>query len=156
MKRLGEGLRFFSPGNEIVLDREGIRHRGNGGSFCEYMFGVDQPLADLAKVDVRNRLVLFGATIERNGDLVFTGRTEGRQNYERIFFEGNAVCNYFFFLTGSVSGSLPVQQEEILRLLGKLLKRSTSVGDGDDAELIEEMFGLLGHRSALYLIKAHP
>ncbi|NIQ96222.1 MAG: TIGR04442 family protein, partial [Desulfuromonadales bacterium] len=45
----GDSLRFFSPGNEFIIDKDGVNHRGNGGSFCEYMFGVDQPLADLAK-----------------------------------------------------------------------------------------------------------
>ena len=150
----GTALRFFSPGNEFILRRDGVSHRGNGGSFCEYMFGVDQPLADLAKVDVRNRLVLYGATYQENGNsLQFTDHTEGSQSYERIFFEGNAVCNYFCFLTGSVSGTLQEQQEGILRLLGKLLKRSTAVSEGDDATLVEELFGLLGHRSSLYLVK---
>jgi uncharacterized protein (TIGR04442 family) len=124
----GSSLRFFSPGNEFILRRDGVGHRGNGGSFCEYMFGVDQPLADLAKGDVRNRLVLYGTTYQENGNsLQFTDHTEGNQSYERIFFEGNAVCNYFFFLTGSVPGALQEQQEGILRLLGKLLKRSTAV-----------------------------
>jgi uncharacterized protein (TIGR04442 family) len=150
----GSSLRFFSPGNEFILRRDSVGHRGNGGSFCEYMFGVDQPLADLAKVNVRNRLVLFGTTYEENGNrLQFTDHTEGSQSYERIFFDGNAVCNYFFFLTGSVSGSLQEQQVGILRLLGKLLKRSTAVGNGDDAGLIDELFGLLGNRSSLYLVK---
>ncbi len=149
-----ESLRFFSPGNEFVLGPNDVHHRGNGGSFCEYMFGVDQPLADLAKGDVRNRLVLYGASYEESGgNLVFTDRTEGVLSYERIFFDGNAVCNYFFFLTGSVSGSLHTQQEGLLRLLGKLLKRSAEVGEGDDANLIDEMFGLLGHKSSLYLVK---
>ncbi|HEY7745365.1 MAG TPA: TIGR04442 family protein [Desulfuromonadales bacterium] len=150
----GSSLRFFSPGNEFILRRDGVGHRGNGGSFCEYMFGVDQPLADLAKGDVRNRLVLYGTTYQENGNsLQFTDHTEGNQSYERIFFEGNAVCNYFFFLTGSVPGTLQTQQEGILRLLGKLLKRSAAVGMGDDARLVDELFGLLGHRSSLYLVK---
>jgi len=149
----GENLRFFSPGSEFVLDSEGISHRGNGGSFCEYMFGVDQPLADLAKPDVRNRLVLYGATYQEDGSLSFTNQTDGILNYERIFFEGNAVCNYFFFMTGSVSGNLREQQEGILRLLGKLLKRTSYVEEDDDAALVEEMFDYLGHRSSLYLIK---
>jgi uncharacterized protein (TIGR04442 family) len=150
----GSSLRFFSPGNEFILRRDGVGHRGNGGSFCEYMFGVDQPLADLAKGDVRNRLVLYGTTYQENGNsLQFTDHTDGNQSYERIFFEGNAVCNYFFFLTGSVPGTLQTQQEGILRLLGKLLKRSTAVGKGDDAGLVDELFGLLGHRSSLYLVK---
>ena len=148
-----DALRIFSPGNEIVLDDTRITHRGNGGSFCEYMFGVDQPMADLVKGDIRNRLVLYGATNEANGSLQFTSHTEGSQNYERVFFEGNAVLNYFFFLSGSVSGSLREQQEGIVRLLGKLLKRSDHVGTGDDAFLVDEIFGLLGHRSTLYLLK---
>jgi uncharacterized protein (TIGR04442 family) len=148
-----ERLRFFSPGNSFVIDHRGVHHRGNGGSFCEYMFGVDQPLADLAKGDVRNRLVLYGTTYQKDGSLLFTDHTDGSQSYERIFFEGNAVCNYFFFLTGSVSGSPREQQEGILRLLGKLLKRSSGVGEGDDSTLTEEIFGLLGHRSSLCLVK---
>ena len=150
----GDGtLRLFSPGSEFVLGPDGVSHRGNGGSFCEYMFGIDQPLADLAKPDVRNRLVLYGATIRDDGSLLFTGHTEGQQSYERIFFEGNAVANFFFFLTGSVTGPLREQQKEILRLLGRLLKRSPGVAVGDDAALIDELVGLLGHRSSLCLIK---
>jgi len=149
----GEHLRFFSPGNEFVLKPEGMSHRGNGGVFCEYMFGVDQPLADLAKGDVRNRLVLYGASYQEDGSLTFSSHTEGQLDYEQIFFEGNAVCNYFFFLTGSVSGSLMEQQEGILRLLGKHLKRTPSVGEGDDATLVEEMFDYLGHKSSLYIVK---
>ena len=146
-------LRLFSPGSEFVLDPAGISHRGNGGSFCEYMFGVDQPLADLAKPEVCNRLVLYGATSQDDGSLLFTGHTEGQRSYERIFFEGNAVVNYFFFLTGSVTGTLKEQQEEILRLLGRLLKRSPNVGAGEDVALVDELFGLLGHRSTLCLVK---
>lgn len=146
-------LRFFSPGNELVLSPEEISHSGNGGTFCEYMFGVDMPLADLAKEDVHNRLVLFGASYDNSGNLNFSTRTDGAQSYERVFFEGNAVCNYFFFLTGSFSGTLERQQEELLRHLGKLLKRSAEVGGKDESSLCEEIFSLLGHRSSLYLIK---
>jgi len=146
-------LRFFSPGNELVLDPSGLSHRGNGGTFCEYMFGVDQPLPDLAKGDVRNRLVLYGASYNPEGSLLFTDRTDGHQSFEKVFFEGNAICNYFFFLTGSTSGPLKQQQEEILRLLGKQLKRTGHLGAGDDVDLINEVFFLLGHRSALYVVK---
>ncbi|ORJ61276.1 TIGR04442 family protein [Geothermobacter hydrogeniphilus] len=149
----GHGLRIFSPGNEFVLSSDGISHRGNGGSFCEYMFGVDQPLADLAKGDIRNRLALYGATYSDRHELLFTDRTDGSSSYDKIFLEGNAVCNYFFFLSGSVSGRRREQQEEIARLLGKQLKRSPHVQHGDDIELLDELMGYLGHRSALYLIK---
>lgn len=146
-------LRLFSPGNELLLTSDTLEHRGNGGTFCEYMFGVDMPLPDLAKADVRNRLVLFGASYNNDNSLAFSNRTDGSQSYERIFFEGNAVCNYFFFLTGSLSGSLKDQQEELLRLLGKQLKRSRAVGGGDETLLGEEIFSMLGHRSSLYLVR---
>jgi uncharacterized protein (TIGR04442 family) len=147
-------LRFFSPGNEFILQPEQVSHRGNGGSFCEYMFGVDQPLSDLAKTDVRNRLVLYGAFYKGDGSqLDFTPQTDGQSSCEQLFFEGNATVNYFFFVTGSVSGQLQEQQENIARLLGKTLKRSTHVGLGDDSELIDEIYSMLGHRSSLYLIK---
>ncbi len=149
-----DNLRFFSPGNEFILEPEQISHRGNGGTFCEYMFGVDQPLSDLAKTDVRNRLVLYGAFYKGDGSqLDFTAKTDGESSYEQIFFEGNATVNYFFFMTGSVTGKVSEQQEDIVRLLGKTLKRSAHVGLGDDAELIDEIYNLLGHRSSFYLVK---
>ena len=149
-----DDLRFFSPGNEFILEPEQVSHRGNGGSFCEYMFGVDQPLSDLAKTEVRNRLILYGTFYKGDGSqLDFTPQTDGQKGYEQIFFEGNATVNYFFFMTGSVAGTLQEQQESIARLLGKTLKRSTCVGLGDDSELLDEIYSLLGHRSSLYLIK---
>jgi uncharacterized protein (TIGR04442 family) len=149
----GERMRFFSPGNEFVLNPQGITHRGNGGSFCQYMFGVDLPLPDLAKEEVRNRLILYGATMCEGGTLLFSDRTEGELSYERIFLEGNAICNYFFYLNGSVSGPLHMQQEELLRLLGKVLKRTSAVGESDETELVGELLDWLGHKSSLYLIK---
>jgi len=149
----GNTLRFFSPGNELVLTPEGVTHRGNGGSCCEYMFGVEQPLADLAKSEVTNRLVMYGTSFQENGSLQFSDRTEGFHRYERIFFEGHAVCNYFFFVTGSFPGSLREQQEGILRQLGKVLKRTQAAGLGNDLALSEEIFSLLGHKSSLYLIR---
>ncbi len=149
-----DDLRFFSPGNEFILGSDSVRHRGNGGSFCEYMFGVDQPLSDLAKTDVRNRLILYGTFYKGDeGQLDFTPKTDGQTSYEQVFFEGNATVNYFFFMTGSVSGSLQDQQANIARLLGKTLKRSTDVGLGDDTELLDEIYSMLGHRSSLYLVK---
>lgn len=149
-----DSLRFFSPGNEFMLHPDSISHRGNGGSFCEYMFGVDQPLSDLAKTEVRNRLVLYGAFYKGDGSqLEFTPKTDGQSSYEQLFFEGNATVNYCFFVTGSVSGHLQEQQENIARLLGKTLKRSHHVGLGDDSELIDEIYSMLGHRSSLYLVK---
>src|SRR6266568_3081456 len=111
-------IRFFSPGNEFVIGRHGISHRGNGGSFCEYMFGVDQPLADQAKGDVLNRLVMYGTSYDqKSGALRFDDRTDGTLSYEKIFFDGNAVANYFFFVQDESLGATPKrQQQELLRL----------------------------------------
>jgi len=78
------------------------------------MFGVDQPLSDLAKTNVRNRLVLYGTFYKDDGShLDFTSKTDGHSTYDQLFFEGNATVNYFFFVTGSVSGKLQEQQENI-------------------------------------------
>jgi uncharacterized protein (TIGR04442 family) len=148
-----DGLRVFAPGNEIVLDRTGLTHWGNGGSFCEYMYGVEQPVADLLKKEVTNRLVLFGAAIQPDGELNFSNETSGRIPYDQIFTEGHAYSNCFFFLTGSVYGALKTQQEDILGLLGRSLKRTPKVGNPDDARLVDELFSLLGHRSHFYLVR---
>ncbi len=148
-----EGLRVFAPGNEIVLDRTGLTHWGNGGSFCEYMYGVEQPVPDLLKKEVANRLVLFGATFCQDGELVFSNETVGRVTYDQIFSDGHAYSNCFFFLTGSVYGALKTQQEGILGLLGRSLKRTLRVKDADDARLMDELFNLLGQHSHLYLVR---
>ena len=43
------GIRFFSRGNEFTITEHGIHYKGTGGSFCEYMFGVEKPFKDLIK-----------------------------------------------------------------------------------------------------------
>jgi uncharacterized protein (TIGR04442 family) len=149
-------IRFFSPGNEFVIGRDGISHRGNGGSFCEYMFGVDQPIADLAKEDVSNRLIVYGTHYDnRSGTLKFSDRTDGYHSYEKIFFDGNAVFNYFFALTGAdFSGALHEQQERIVKVLGKAMKRSCAVGAEHDNLIIEEILNIIDEPSAhLFLFK---
>lgn len=149
-------VRFFSPGNEFIIGKKYISHRGNGGSFCEYMFGIDQPLADLAKGDVLNRLTMYGAHYgEENGRLQFTDRTESSLSYDKIFFDGNAVCNYFFFTNSSLfNGALRKQQKELVRVLGKTIKRSEAVGREDDNHIIEEILDLiLDPKAQLFLFK---
>jgi len=149
----GEILRLFAPGNEFILDQHGITHRGNGGTCCEYMFGVDQPLADLAKADVRNRLVLFGAIYEDNGRLRFTDQTDGGISYERLFFDGNAVCNYFFFVSTPSKENLPRQQEDLLRRIGKIIKRYPDLGSDADSRLLADCYYHLDATQSLYLVK---
>lgn len=141
-----EELRFFSANNEFVIGSHGIRHSGNGGSFCEYMFGVDQPLTDMAKGDVINRLVMYGTHFDqKTGSLKFSDRTEGSLSYDKIFFDGNAVTNYFFFLhTEALGPSVKEQQELILRRLGKSLKRSLAIGGGDDNRIIADILASMG------------
>jgi uncharacterized protein (TIGR04442 family) len=151
-----EELRFFSPGNEFVIGKQGISSLGNGGSFCEYMFGVDQPIADLAKGDVNNRLVIYGAHYDNaRGTIEFSDDTSGTLSYDKIFFDGNAVCNYFFFINSDrIGGSPHEQQEEIVKLLGKGIKRSTAVGMENDNGIIDEILTMLGDsRGQLFLFK---
>lgn len=152
-ERVGADLRIFSPGNEMRLNPDGLSHWGNGGSFCEYMYGIDQPLADMIKPEVKNRLVLFGTGYRDGGELAFSDDTMGYISYDEIFTEGHAISNCFFFVTGSIYGALKTQQEGLLLLLGKLLKRTPRVADADDACLVDELFGLLGHRSHFYLVR---
>ncbi|HEY3308073.1 MAG TPA: TIGR04442 family protein [Desulfuromonadaceae bacterium] len=149
-------LRIFSPGNEFIIAPHGINYQGNGGYFCEYMFGVDQPSSDLSKMEIINRLVMYGArTDDTSGSIRFSDNTRGEETYENIFFEGNAVCNYFFFAHSALlSRKLKNQQEEMVRRLGKIIKRSEAVGDEREDVLISEIFPLLNDDAAqLFLIK---
>jgi uncharacterized protein (TIGR04442 family) len=150
--------RFFSAGNEFRLTPKGIAHRGTGGGFCEYMFGVDQPIEDLVKTEVLNRLVMYGAVDE--GETVrFTNDTDGFAGYERIFLEGHAVTNYYFFVHSDHRGALKDRQEDLVRRLGKTLKRSVNVarvanGVADDSLLVKELLEALREpNSALFLFR---
>src|SRR6185369_10509630 len=148
-------LRIFSPGNEMTISPEGISYQGNGGNFCEYMFGVAQPASDLTKPEIINRLVMYGARSDADGTVRFSDRTSGSETYDNIFFEGNAVCNYFFFVHSNLlPHKLKNQQEELVKRLGKSIKRTTAVGDERDDALISELFPLLNDdTSRLFVIK---
>ncbi len=149
-------LRIFSPGNDFIITPEGITYQGNGGYFCEYMFGVDLPASDLVKPEIINRLVMYGARAdEKSGTVRFSDRTAGSESFENIFFEGNAVCNYFFFVhSNQLSRKLKSQQEELVRCIGKVLKRTATVGEERDDALISEIFPLLKDEEAqLFVIK---
>lgn len=151
-----EQLRIFAPGNEFIIAPQGISYQGNGGYFCEYMFGVDQPSSDLSKMDIINRLVMYGArTDDASSSIRFSDHTSGEETFDNIFFEGNAVCNYFFFIhSGLLSRKIKNQQEEIVKRIGKNIKRSEAVGDEREDVLISEVFPLLNDESAqFFLIK---
>ena len=148
-------LRIFCPGSEFVISPEGVSYQGNGGFFCEYMFGVNLPSSDLAKPDIINRLVMYGARPDDSGGIRFSSRTSGQETYDTIFSEGNAVCNYFFFVHfGHSPSRLNIQQEQLVKRIGKAIKRSVAVGSGQDDELIAELFPLLGDDAAqLFVVK---
>jgi len=151
----GDIVRFFSGVNEFIINGGGISYKGTGGSFCQYMFGVDQPIKDLVKTDVLNRLVMYGAIYSDLDDrIIFTNNTEGRESFDKVFLSGHAVMNYYFFIHSDFKGEIRKRQEEILRLLGKYLKRSEWVGLGDDSAIIRGIHRELREpKSLLFLFK---
>lgn len=151
----GDIIRFFSGVNEFIINGGGISYKGTGGSFCQYMFGVDQPIKDLVKTDVLNRLVMYGAIYSDLDDrIIFTNNTEGRESFDKVFLSGHAVTNYYFFIHSDFKGEIRKRQEEILRVLGKYLKRSEWIGFGDDSAIIRGIHKELREpKSILFLFK---
>jgi len=131
-------IRFFSRGNEFTISAEGINYKGTGGNFCEYMFGVEKPLKDMIKGEVLNRLILFGAFIDENDKIVFTNNTEGSESFYRLFLQGNAVKNYYFFVSSDSKVDHKKRQKQILRAVGKLLKRTELMDEDKDTELMND------------------
>lgn len=130
-------IRFFSKGNEFTMTDEGIHYKGTGGSFCEYMFGVEKPLKDLVKKTIANRLIMFGAFPDKDERVIFTNDTEGRESFYRLFFQGHAVKNYYFFVSSDYSGDYKKRQKNILRAAGKFLKRTNLIAEDLDTELLD-------------------
>ena len=149
---LPEGDRFFSGRNEFVITPTGISYMGTGGGLCEYMFGVDLPLKDLLRKDVSNRLVMYGAFYDKTDNITFTNNTAGRESFDHVFLTGNAVSNYYFFVHTSHRGEIKDLQRDILRSIGKQLKRSTTVGAADDTRLCREIYGALDDPKALVFL----
>jgi len=149
---LPEGDRFFSGRNEFIITSTGISYSGNGGSLCEYMFGVDLPLKDLLRKDVSNRLVMYGAFYDNNDNITFTNNTTGSESYDHVFLTGNAVSNFHFFVHVSGNTEIRYNQRYILRKIGKQLKRSTTVGATDDTRLCREIYDALDDPRALVFL----
>jgi uncharacterized protein (TIGR04442 family) len=152
----GDVIRYFGGGSEVVLNPEGIRFRGNGGIFGEYMFGGQLPVGDLLNDEVLNRLAMFGAMAHpKTHELRFTPNTEGFENYDNLFLQGNAVANYFFFLDDrKLYKHVEDRQEQTLKTIGKLLKRSKRVGTGQFLALADEVLSALGEpESTLVVIR---
>ncbi len=138
-------VRYFGGSAEVTLNPEGLRFRGNGGIFGEYMFGGHLPVGDLLNDEVVNRLVMFGATTDpATRELRFTLNTEGFENYDNLFLQGNAVANYVFFLDDRKKyDDAADRQEATLKSIGKLLKRSRRVGAGNFLALSHEILETL-------------
>ena len=149
---LPEGDRFFSGRNEFIISPDGISYTGTGGSLCEYMFGVDLPLKDLLRKDVSNRLVMYGAFYDNTDNITFTNNTAGKESFDHVFLTGNAVSNYYFFLHASQKSEIKDIQRDILKNIGKQLKRSTTVGANDDTRLCREIFESLDDPRALVFL----
>ncbi|HET8798400.1 MAG TPA: TIGR04442 family protein, partial [Thermoanaerobaculia bacterium] len=152
----GDVIRYFGGSSEIAMNLEGVRFRGNGGIFGEYMFGGHLPVGDLLNEEVLNRLVLFGTTVDpSHHELRFTHNTEGFETWDSLFLQGNAVANYFFFIDDRKRyGDVADRQEATLKTLGKLLKRSTKVGAGNFLALSHELLETLGEpQSTIVLVR---
>jgi len=149
---LPDGDRFFSGRNEFIISPTGITYTGTGGSLCEYMFGVDLPLKDLLRKDVSNRLVMYGAFYDKDDSISFTNDTSGHEPFDHVFLTGHAVSNYYFFIDTAKNFEMKNIQRDILKKIGRQLKRSTMVGAADDTRLCREIFGALGDSKALVFL----
>jgi uncharacterized protein (TIGR04442 family) len=150
----GDVVRYFGGSSEIVLNPEGVRFRGNGGIFGEYMFGGHLPVGDLLNEQVVNRLALFGTSIDpKTHELRFTANTAGFETWENLFLQGNAVANYFFFVDDRKRYTdLGDRQEATLKSAGKLLKRSRHVGVGKFLALSHELLEALNEPESTLVV----
>ncbi len=148
-----QNLRFFAPGSELILSPTGVYQRGSGGTFCEYMFGVDQPVSDLAKEGIFNRLILLGGGYNQSGQLEINDQDHIEQSYEELFLKGHAVDNYFFFINGLPDSTHRLRQEQILRYLGKTLKRISNLNRQEDSQLAELLLAQLPEQCTVYLLR---
>jgi uncharacterized protein (TIGR04442 family) len=147
-------IRFFSRGNEFTITDEGVYYKGTGGSFCEYMFGVDKPLKDLTKRKVANRLIMFGAFLDDNESVIFTNNTEGKESFYRLFLHGHAVKNYYFFVSSDFKVDYKNRQKQILCAVGKFLKRTDFITGDLDTELLEGFISeLKDQNSTVFIFK---
>lgn len=147
-------VRFFSRGNEFSLKMDGITYRGAGGSFCEYMFGVEKPVKDLEKKDMLNRLIMFGAFLDEREQVVFTNNTDGLEPFSRLFLQGHAVKNYYFIVSSEFEGDYRKRQQFVLKSVGKFLKRTDLIADDRDTDLLSNFYESLEEpRSILFVFK---
>jgi uncharacterized protein (TIGR04442 family) len=145
-------IRFFSKGNEFTIFHDGIHYSGTGGNFCEYMFGVEKPLKDMIKGEVSNRLIMFGAFLREDEQIIFTNDTEGSESFYRLFLQGNAVKNYYFFISSDHRGEHKKRQKQILRSVGKFLKRTEYIEKDKDTDLMNDFVNELNEQKSTAFI----
>ncbi|GBD99418.1 hypothetical protein BMS3Abin07_01455 [bacterium BMS3Abin07] len=147
-------IRFFSRGNEFVITTDGIRYKGCGGGFCEYMFGVDKPTDDTLRDEVVNRLTMFGTYTGKDEKLEFTDNVEGSEIFYRLFLQGHAVQNYYFIVSSDFEGSYKKRQRVILKSVGKYLKRTSMGNEWNGTELVRGfMESLHEEKTTVFIIK---
>ncbi|NJD54901.1 MAG: TIGR04442 family protein [Nitrospirae bacterium] len=145
-------IRFFARGNELTISETGVSYRGTGGSFCEYMFGVEKPLKDMEKEGVLNRLIMFGAVMDEREQVVFTNDTDGSETFYRLFLQGHAVANYFFLVASETEGDQKKRQRQVLKSVGKFLKRTDLLSLNRDTELLETFCAELREKRSMVFI----
>ena len=145
-------IRFFARGNEFAVSETGVSYRGTGGSFCEYMFGVEKPLADMEKEDVLNRLIMFGAFMDDSDRVIFTNNTEGGETFYRLFLQGHAVTNYYFLVASESDGDYKKRQKQVLKAVGKFLKRTGLLSASRDTELLRNFSMELNEEKSIIFV----
>ena len=129
-------IRFFARGNEFKITEDSLNYKGTGGSFCEYMFGVEKPVKDMVKEEILNRLIMFGAFMDSNEQVVFTNAEEGAETFYRLFLQGHAVVNYYFLVATEFQGDYKKRQKQLLKAVGKFLKRTELLSGERDTQLL--------------------
>jgi len=115
-------------------------------------FGVDKPLKDLEKEDVLNRLIMFGAVMDDQEKVVFTNDTEGSETFYRLFLQGHAVTNYYFLVASESDRDYKRRQKQVLKSVGKFLKRTDLVSLNRDTELLEAFCSELREKRSMVFI----
>lgn len=145
-------IRFFSRGNELTISEDSIMYKGTGGSFCQYMFGVEKPVKDMEKTDILNRLIMFGAFLDDREQVVFTNNTEGLETFDKLFLQGHAVANYYFLVSSDYEGDYRKRQQHILKSVGKFLKRTDLLSGEHDTELLSNFCAELREKKSIVFI----
>lgn len=145
-------IRFFAHGNEFRITEDSLYYKGTGGSFCEYMFGVEKPVKDMIKEEVLNRLIMFGAFMDSNEQVVFTNATEGSETFYRLFLQGHAVANYYFLVASEFQGDYKKRQRQLLKAVGKFLKRTELLSGERDTQLLRSFARELGEAKSIIFV----